>query len=1060
MRTMSNTRLRTLLSLSAASVALCAAPAYAQDAAQDPAQTADAAPADDGTIVVTGSLITNPNLERSTPVNVTTSEEVELRQTNVAEQLLREVPGVVPSTGAAVNNGNGGASFVNLRGLGSNRNLVLLDGVRIAPSNQIGRVDLNNIPLALIERTEVLTGGASTTYGADAVSGVVNFITKRDFTGLEIQASEQITERGDGNIFRIDATIGASFDDARGNAVFSIGYQEADPVYQGARDFSRFNINFASGNVAGSGTTVPSRFTVPGLAAQSVNPTTGALVTGTTFPNFNFNPFNIFQTPFERFNMFGAANYEVTDGVEVYTRGLFSKNSVQTIIAPSGAFGIAANINVSNPLLPTPAALSFCQQNIDLDPRPPEVDADGNLINARILRPTLAQCQAARTSTDPSNPLTFNPATGTFSNGTYLQFPTQVSRRTTELGPRISTFNTTIFDYRLGVRGSITDSINFDVFGAYGESENTQLIQNYSLNSRFTQGLLTTVDGAGNPVCQNPANGCVPINAFGPEGSITPAQAAFLSADSSTVNRTSLAQARATISGDFGAALPWAEDAVSFAIGGEYRQYTAEQRGDLLSASGDLGGSGGPTPTIVGGFDVYEAFGELIAPIVQDRPFFHSLTFEGGIRYSHYTVDAPGTPKFNTTTWKAGGSWEPVPSLKIRGNYARSVRAPNIGELFAPVTTGLTTLANDPCASIDDAGNVIRGAPTGTLRAVCLAQGAPIGQLGFIPQPTAGQGNATGGGNVNLRPEKANSYTIGAVIQPEFLPGFSLSVDYYNVKVKGAISAPTPGDGIQACFGTPDAAGNFSPAAGAENSEACTIIRRNTITGGLAGDPTTVPGLFLTLSNLGQISTDGVDVTMNYNTDLGFAKLALSFAGNWTNSQKFQATPFSLNRECVGYFSANCAGGAGTAADIGSIQPEFSWTQRTTLTFDNVDLSLLWRHISAITREPDDVLNGAGPSYQGPVPGTQSSLPGAPAPGALGNRNFGFIEAYDYFDLSTRIGVGDNLTLTVTVANLFDKKPPLTGQDVGSASFNSGNTYPSTYDALGRTFRVGARLRF
>ncbi|HEU4969565.1 TonB-dependent receptor plug domain-containing protein, partial [Sphingomonas sp.] len=207
-------RLRTLLSLSAATAALCAGPALAQDT---PQQTAEAAPAaDQGTIVVTGSLITNPNLERSTPVNVTTSEEVELRQTNVAEQLLREVPGVVPSTGSAVNNGNGGASFANLRGLGSNRNLVLLDGVRIAPSNQIGRVDLNNIPLALIERTEVLTGGASTTYGADAVSGVVNFITKKDFTGLELSASEQITERGDGNIFRVDATLGASFDDGRG----------------------------------------------------------------------------------------------------------------------------------------------------------------------------------------------------------------------------------------------------------------------------------------------------------------------------------------------------------------------------------------------------------------------------------------------------------------------------------------------------------------------------------------------------------------------------------------------------------------------------------------------------------------------------------------------------------------------------------------------------------------------------------------------------------------------------------------------------------------------------
>jgi iron complex outermembrane recepter protein len=1031
MNTVTYPRLQSLLSLSAASIALCAAPALAKDAAAT--QTADAPAADDGTIVVTGSLITNPNLERSTPVNVTTSEEVELRQTNVAEQLLREVPGVVPSTGSSVNNGNAGASFVNLRGLGSNRNLVLLDGVRIAPSNQVGRVDLNNIPLALIERTEVLTGGASTTYGADAVSGVVNFITKRDFTGLEIQASEQITERGDGNIFRVDATIGASFDDARGNAVFSIGYQEADPVYQGSRAFSRFNINFASGNVAGSGTSVPTRFTVPGSALQSINPTTGNLQT--PFTAFNFNPFNIFQTPFERFNIFGQANYEITDGLEVYTRGLFSKNTVRTIIAPSGAFQTLVTIPISNPFLPAGARATFCANN----------DFDPNTVGIQTLTPD--QCAAAATAFNRTDP-------------NYREFQTQILRRAVENGPRISDYRTQIFDYRLGLRGNITDSINFDVFGSYGESENAQSIQNYTLNSRFRQGLLTTRDANGNFICQDTSNGCVPVNIFGPAGSITPAQAAFLSAESSTLNRTSLAQARATISGDFGAALPWAEDAISFAVGGEYRQYTALQRGDTLSASGDLGGSGGVTPLIDGGFDVYEAFGELVAPLVQDKPFFQSLTLEAGIRYSHYTIDTPTSPKFNTTTWKVGGSWEPVDSVKFRGNYARAVRAPNINELFLPATTGLTTLANDPCASINDAGQVIRGAPTGTLRAVCLAQGAPAFTLGTIPQPTAGQGNATGGGSVNLRPEKSNSYTVGVVFQPEFIPGFAVSVDYYNIKITDAITAPTPGDGIQDCFGTPDANGNFNPAAGAENSAACTIIRRNAQTGGLAGDPTTTPGLRLDLSNLGRLKTDGIDVTMNYNTDLGFAKLALSFAGNWTRSQKFQATPTSLNRECVGYFSGNCGSPGGAAADVGSIQPEFSWTQRTTLTFENIDLSLLWRHISAVQHEPDDIENGNGPSYRGPVPGTQSSLPGAPAPGTFGNRNFNFIEAYDYFDLATRIGVGDNLTLTLTVANLFDKKPPLTGQDVGSASFNSGNTYPSTYDALGRTFRVGARLRF
>ena len=208
--------------------------------------TSEAAPSEpnsQGDIVVTGSLISNPALVASAPVTVVGQEEIQLRQSNTAEQILRDLPGAVPSIGSAVNNGNGGASYVNLRGLGSNRNIVLLDGQRITTSGLVGRVDLNNIPLALVERVDTLTGGAATTYGADAVAGVVNFITRSDFAGIDASASNQITEQGDGAYFRGDLTIGANFDDGRGNAVFSIGYQQADPVYQGARDFSINNID-------------------------------------------------------------------------------------------------------------------------------------------------------------------------------------------------------------------------------------------------------------------------------------------------------------------------------------------------------------------------------------------------------------------------------------------------------------------------------------------------------------------------------------------------------------------------------------------------------------------------------------------------------------------------------------------------------------------------------------------------------------------------------------------------------------------------------------------------
>jgi iron complex outermembrane recepter protein len=196
-------------------IALISAPAYAQDAEEG---------ADEGEIVVTGTLVRNPNLEASSPVNVTTEEEILLRQGNSAELLLRETPGIVPNLGSNVNNGQVGASRVDLRGLGSNRNIVMLNSTRIVPGSFVGAVDLNNIPVALVQRVDVLTGGASTTYGADAVTGVVNFITKRDFSGLDVSVSQALSERGDANQFRADVTIGANFDDGRGNAVISIGY--------------------------------------------------------------------------------------------------------------------------------------------------------------------------------------------------------------------------------------------------------------------------------------------------------------------------------------------------------------------------------------------------------------------------------------------------------------------------------------------------------------------------------------------------------------------------------------------------------------------------------------------------------------------------------------------------------------------------------------------------------------------------------------------------------------------------------------------------------------------
>ncbi len=1053
---------RHLLATTLLAATFHAQPIYAQDVApDDSSDVADEAINESEEIVVTGSLITNPNLQLSSPVNVTTSDAIELKQSNVAEEVLRELPGVVPNVGSAVNNGNTGTSYVDMRGLDANRNIVLLDGKRIVPDDSNGQVDLNSIPLSMVSRVDALTGAAVTTYGADAVAGVVNFITKDDFEGFEVLGSVQMTERGDGNVFRIDATMGAGFDDGRGNVVLNVGYQQADPVYQGARSFSAEQLDSYSGASVGSGTSVPTRLsgTRPLIAGTTTPNTSPAVANGGlrqinaagaavgTFQTYNFNPFNLFQTPFERFNMYGAARYEVSDDVEVYSRGLFSKNKVRTEVAPSGAFGTPVNINLNNPFLPATLRSQLCA--FDVNP------------NTAVYTPrfSVAECAAAASASGASDPNYRVTGTNGFvaadvnNDGViaagegYNPNPgLTMNRRSVEFGPRIGDFEVVTFDFRVGAKGGITDTLNWDINGSYGETDNTLTQSNYVLASRLRQGLLVNGTRA-NPVCQDTANGCVGVDVFSVDpsnplqGLISPNARDFLTATASAFRGSSLAQAQALISGDVGLTIPSAVQPVSIAAGVEYRKYQAYQAADFLTGqAGELGGAGGAILDFEGGYKVHEAFAEVVAPIVEDKPMFHSLTLEGGIRFSDYTVAAPGSPSFSAWTYKIGGSWEPVEDLKFRASFARAARAPNLFELFKPAAVGLTNLAVDPCAGAAPTTNA-------NLRAVCLAQGAPLGTIGSITNPTAAQANITEVGNTSLKPEKANTITFGAVIQPSFLPGFNLSVDYYKIKVSDAIGQPLPGDLMAACFGNLSAASATDPD--------CTIIRRNPLTGGLDGDPSLTSGLFAQQSNLGRLSTDGVDLNMNYNRDIGFGKLSLSFVGNWTRSSRFQASPTALNRECVGAYSVNCS-------FAGSIQPKFQFSQRSTLSIGDVDLSLLWRWMDAVHFEQqqleDDlaaaVAAGTNPSTGCPDP------TGADPNACMVDPEYRRIKAHSYFDLTARFNVMDNLTLTATIQNLLDKQPPIIGNSIGSTSFNSGNTYPSSYDALGRRYAVSVKLRF
>ena len=972
------------------SVALVSAPAFAQDAADEGASTTSE-------IVVTGTLIRNPNLEASSPVNVTTEDEIQLRQASSAELLLRETPGIVPNLGSNVNNGSVGSSRVDLRGLGANRNLVMLNSTRLVPSSTFGVVDLNNIPVALIERVDVLTGGASTTYGADAVTGVVNFITKRDFAGIDLSATQQLSERGDANLFRTDLTIGANFDDGRGNAVISIGYIEADKLLFGARPLGQCVINSFSGICGGdSPTAAPTSFGIPGVANnQQISPDGTSLVP--QYAVYNFNPANIYVTPYERFNFYGEARYDVSDSVTVYGRGLFSKNTVETEIASSGIFGEELTVSGNNPYLPSGIRDQLCgYAGIALG----------------------AAC---------------NTATAIPLGAVY--------RRSVELGPRKSSYVTNIFDVKAGATFNITDKLSFDIYGAYGESENTETRSGYVAKSRVIEAL--DVNPADPTQCASGTPGCVPINLFGPQGSITPEMGAFVGGLTSSIQQyASLAQVHGVLSGETGFALPWAGEEVSFAIGGEYRKYTAAQRPDnLAQVPGELGGAGGAVVPFEGSYNAREAFGEIIVPIVSDKPFFNELTAEGGIRYSHYEVDAPGNPSFNATSWKAGLTWSPVDALKFRANYQKAVRAPNIGELFAPTSTGLTNLATDPCSGTKP--GTVGGPNTAQqdlLWAVCLGQGANPASRGTIQDPASGQANITTGGNPNIGPETAKTLTLGAVFTPrDLVPGLSISLDYYRIKVTNAITSPLPNTIMNNCFGDDDGSGVTAASAA---DPACTGIRRNPATGRLSGSPATTPGLPAQLTNSGILLTDGFDLIANYKRNIGFADLTLNFAGNHTRRAKFAASAADgFGTDCPGIYSSDC----GLAQ--GQLQPEWSWSMRTTLGFDGIDLSLVWRHLSSFKYDPS--LN---PLFIGKITGI------GPFVGKEVNLNR--ISAYDYFDLTTRFAVTDNFDITLTAFNLLDKKPPIVGNNAGTTTAGSGNTFPSTYDPIGRRYSATARLRF
>lgn len=937
-------------------------------------------------VIVTGTRVQTPGVDASSPVTSVGAAEIAFQQPVAVEEIIKQLPGAIPAIGPGTNNGSGGGATIDLRGLGPQRSLVLINSKRFVPFNLAAQVDTNSVPIALVERIDLVTGGASAVYGADAVAGVVNFVLKRNFEGVDLSGSTGISDKGDANRYRGDITIGTNVADGRGNVVLSFGYTETEALLQGDRSIGAVSLSSVTGRPQGSPTAVPMHIlasgglaSLPGLGSPAsgywmIEPTTGALrASNGTTDYYNFNPVNYFVTPLERYQATSLAHYTINDHVEVYGEVYYTRSDVDTQLASSGTFLNNYNVPIGNPYIPEPARQQLCAA--------------------------------------------FNiPAAGCVSGpGGTQEVRMALGRRITEFGPRLNAFENKTFQYNVGLRGQVVGNWDYDFYYSHGEADQIQTRVNWGSLSKMQQSLRALSTTA----CTNTANGCVPINLWGPEGSITPAMIKFVNLDSLLTQSVEQDVANLSFTGDLGdIKSPWSDSAIGVAVGGEYRKMTAGTKSDSASQiQGEVLGTGAPTPDRVGDYTMNEYFGEAIIPILSDLPFAYEISLEAGYRYTDFETGTGESTDYSS--YKYGGAWAPIEGLRFRGMFQRANRAPNINELYQPQVTGLSNLAVDPCqgARINSA----EANTPGTLSNLCRQTGVPLSNIGSLPAPAAGQINVLTGGNPELGPEEADTITVGLVWTPTFVNGLQVTLDYYDIEILEAISQPSSTDILEGCYST-----TKNPSLGFNTL--CGNILRNTVNGTLNGVES--KGVVLAQSNLGRYATDGWDLGVTYRFDLAdlgadakWGRVALGFNGNYINNWTFQNNPAATERDCLGYYSIACS----------VPLPQLVFNQRTTWSVGPFDVGYLWRYIDGVKEEP-------------------------------GGTNFlaaySEIDAYNYFDLYGSWQVNDTVRLNLTITNVTGEDPPLVGNTIGSTSYNSGNTFPQSYDVVGTYYTLGATIRF
>ena len=1026
----SNKTSRFGLGCSAASLALgiafAGAPAFAQTA---PAEEENAV------IIVTGSRIPQPNLTGVAPVTVVNSAEIKAMGVTRTEDLLNSLPQVFGAQGGNVANGASGTSTVDLRDLGVSRTLVLINGRRLMPgdaNSPDNAADLNFIPSSLVKRVDVLTGGASSTYGSDAVAGVVNFVMDTDFEGFQIDGQYSLYQhnnnnstldaaharRGftqpkgsinDGGTIDLTAQFGGKFgDDDQGHFTAYMGYRKLKAVTQNRRDYSSCASQARSlAQLAAD----PNRVLDCGGSATSPNGTffdwnSNTLQVGpnrTFIPGstpYNFAPLNYYQRPDERYTAGVFADYEISPAFHPYMEAMFMDDRTVAQIAQSGDFGNTLSVNCDNPLLSAQQRTTVCGND-------PFVQ-NGNIIT-RVLDNGFPVVDDGSDPMFPSTaPLIFtDPTTG----NPYTKGFLQGLRRNVEGGPRRDDLQHTAFRIVGGVKGEINKAFSYDASYVFGRTNLTETYFNEFSARRLNLAVdVVTNPATGLPVCRAALSGvdttCVPYDIYGGPGFITPAALAYVQVPGFLRGNTQERVFNANVTGalgEYGLKTPWADSGLGINVGFEYRKESLELNPDSNYQTGDLTGQGAATLPTSGSFDVKELFGEFQLPIIEEG-FVHRLAIEGGYRYSHYSTGV------NTDTYKLAVEFAPVRDVTIRASYNRAVRAPNIQDLFSPVRVALNG-SSDPCTVGGDA-----------TFAQCKLTGVPSNDPNNyqVAANPAGQFNGLIGGNANLTPEKSDTKTIGLVFQPSFLPGFNATLDGFDIKVNNLISTFGQDVTIQQCIDTAD-------------PTFCGLIHRDA-TGSLwrsAG------GYIEDLNrNVGSVKTRGIDVGMAYTRRLGTSSLSFNLQGTYLDQFRVNdgvSTPY----DCAGYYGLVC----GTPA------PKWRHKARMTYAMENgLSLSLAWRYFKSVKLDrssSDTTLAGAFVPVNAKIP------------------------SQSYFDLAATFDITDQYTFRLGVQNLLDRDPPIIGSNGSSAAINactavfcSGNTFPNVYDAMGRYLYAGVTLKF